>query len=110
MKYVYIAGPLTKGDRTLNVRNAMLVAIELIKHGYHPYCPHLSHFLQLLNPLPYETWMKLCLAWLVVCDALIRLPGESPGSDREEAFCRLNHIPIYYSVEEFLEAVRNEYQ
>ena len=31
----------------------------------------------------YETWMEYDLAWLGACEALLRLPGHSPGADRE---------------------------
>lgn len=105
MKYVHIAGPIAGGDRFRNVGEAMAVAAKLISYGYIVYCPHLCCFLHMIYPLPYETWMELSLAWLAKCDAMIRLPGESPGADREEEYCRRHGIPVFYSVEEFLEWV-----
>ena len=51
-----------------------------------------------LHTKGYEQWMKLDLAWLDKCDALLRLPGESPGSDREVDAAKERGIPVYYSV------------
>ncbi len=105
MKYVYVAGPISGGDQFVNVGRAITITTFLIKKGYHVYCPHLSCFLHMVNPLPYETWMQLSFAWLAKCDVMLRLEGESPGALREEEYCKLHGIPIYYSLEDFLKWV-----
>lgn len=83
MKYVYIAGPYTGGDVAVNVRRAMDAGDAVEAAGYVAHVPHLSHFRHLHYARPYEHWMRLDLAWLAKCDVLVRLPGESPGADRE---------------------------
>lgn len=101
---VYVAGPYTKGDVAVNVRNAILAGDALIAAGHEPFIPHLSHFQHLLCPRGYKTWMRLDLAWLRVCGALIRLIGESSGADQEVRDADRLGIPVYYSVEKFLAA------
>lgn len=98
MRRVYIAGPYTQGDTAINVRTALGAAQELLLAGWAPYVPHLTHFWHLVYPGPYEHWAALGIVWLEVADALVRLPGESPGADREVAFARDHGIPVYDSV------------
>lgn len=99
---VYVAGPYTGGDPAVNTRTAMLAGAALIEAGHYPFIPHLFHFLHLLSPQPYEVWTDQDFAWLPECGALIRLPGESRGSDAEVEVARKLGIPVYGSVEEFL--------
>ena len=96
---VYIAGPYSKGDVVVNVREAMLAWHKLRNCGFIPFCPHLNHFLHLLIPLEYEKWLLWDLEWLAVCDALLRLPGESPGADRECRAAKDLGIPVFDSIE-----------
>lgn len=95
---VYVAGPISIGDQAVNVRNAILAASELLRRGYAPYCPHLTHYWQTVRPHSYETWIALDFEWLPLCDLAVRLPGESKGADREVEFARKRHIPVYCSV------------
>ncbi len=99
---VYVAGPYTKGDVAANVRAAVNAAQELLDAGHIPFVPHLSHFWHLVHPNPYERWITFDLAWLEVCDALVRLPGESAGADQEERHAAKWGLPVYQGVEEFL--------
>lgn len=94
---VYVAAPYTQGDVALNVRAAVLAAETLRNAGHFPYVPHLSHFWHAMCPRGYEDWMELGLAYLITCHAMIRLPGDSPGSDREVAFARERGIPVFAS-------------
>lgn len=99
---VYVAGPYTKGDVVLNTRAAIEAGQTLLLAGHAPFVPHLTHFWHLMFPGPYEQWLELDLAWLEVCEALIRLPGESSGADGEVRRAIELKIPVYYSVGDFL--------
>lgn len=99
---VYVAGPYTKGDRSENVRRAMTATIELMDAGHEPFCPILSHFLDLFFPRPWGEWLRVDLAWVEVSEALVKLPGESVGADREAVRAETIGIPVYHSVEGFL--------
>ena len=56
----------------------------------------------MVHPEDYETWMKLDFIWVESCDALLRLPGESPGADREVKHAITLGIPVFYSMDELL--------
>ena len=97
---VYIASPYTLGDVEANVAKAIDAATELLDAGFVPYCPLLCHFWHMQRPRPYETWMALDMAWLEVCDCVLRLPGESAGADREVARAAELGKPVYYRASE----------
>lgn len=84
---VYIAGPYTSGDVAVNVRRAIEAATVIAEAGHTPFVPHLSHFWHLVSPHSYEFWLEQDMAWLPVCEALVRLEGESNGADGEVAWC-----------------------
>lgn len=98
MKRVYIAGPYTKGDVAVNVRNAILAASDLADRGFAPYVPHLTHFWHIVSPRPYEEWLRLDLEFLPICDAVLRLPGKSSGADAEVDEALRLSIPVYNSI------------
>ena len=108
---VYISGPISKptkkkGRYGKNIVPAMNMWAWLWSAGFTPYCPHLSY--QLSNhltkewgyELTHEEWMEQDLQWLALCDAMIRLPGESPGADMEEAYCKAHDIPVFTDIEQ----------
>ena len=95
---IYIAGPYSKGDVAINVKMAMKMANTLIDKGYSPICPHLSHFLHMQSPKPYETWLSVDDAQVLKCDALLRIPGESSGADKEVDLAIENEIPVFLQI------------
>lgn len=104
MKRIYVAGPYTHGDVAVNVRKAISMAHELARRGFAPYVPHLSHFWHLVYPRPYREWMALDRVWLVQCDAVLRLPGLSPGADEEVAVAAQLGMPVYTALQDLVEA------
>lgn len=99
---VYTAGPLTHPDpavRALNVAAAVAVGRVLVAAGLLPFVPH-----TMVEPFAddYEAAMRLCLAWVRRCDAVLRLPGASPGADREVALARELGLPVFASVDEVI--------
>lgn len=97
MKRIFVSGPYTKGDTQQNVKFSMDITNDLINLGFAPYCPHLTHFLHLNQFQPYEKWLEIDLEYLKICDAILRLPGESKGADLEVSFAVKNKIPVFYS-------------
>ncbi len=95
---IYIAGPYTKGDVALNVRNAIAAGNYVANLGHIPFIPHLSHFWHFLFPNEYEFWMKQDEAWLRECDAILRLTGESAGADHEMEIAQELGLVVYHSV------------
>lgn len=102
MKKVYIASPYTKGDIALNVKNSMDAATTLMDLGFAPFCPLLTHFLHIAHPRPYQDWVAWDNEWVVVCDALLRLPGDSRGADAEVQLAKQYHIPVFSSIRDLL--------
>ena len=96
---VFISGPYS-GNPVANTEAAMDAAHALMDLGFHPFCPHLSHFLEQYRSRPYEEWMRLDLEWVAQCDVLLRLPGESEGADREVAAAKSDGIRVFFSIEE----------
>ena len=97
---VYIASPYTKGDVAINVRKSFEVADILVSKGYLPYTPLSSHFWHMMFPYPYEFWLDFDLAWILRCDCVLRLSGESIGADKEVEFAKVHDIPVFYSIDE----------
>lgn len=101
---VYVAGPISLGDLYANLRSAIDAADQLLESGHAPFVPHLACVWNMIHPHGYEQWMALDREWLLQCNALLRLPGESAGADREVQTARLHDIPSFESVEAVLEA------
>jgi hypothetical protein len=97
---IFVSGPYTNGDVGRNVKSAMDATNELIERGYAPYCPHLTHFLHINNWQPYEKWLALDIQYLDICDALLRIPGESFGADKEVDFAVKKGIPVFFNIDQ----------
>ena len=102
MTRVYVAGPYSGGDTLANIARAVFHADWLLSLGYIPFVPHLTGFWHFYHPRKYEEWLAYDMAWLRMCDALLRIPGESPGADREVALAESLGIPVFYSVPELI--------
>lgn len=95
---VYVAGPITKGVYTANVRNGIDAARSLQKTGFVVLVPMLDFLMGLVHPdISYEEFLDFDFQWILRCDAIFRLPGISPGADREEEFAKANNIPVFTS-------------
>ena len=94
-KYVYIAGPITKGPRPANIHNALMAGNRIVEAGHVPFVPHLFELWDIVSPQPYEFWMTMDFCWLRKCDAVLRLPGESAGADRECCEADRLGLPVF---------------
>jgi hypothetical protein len=95
---IYVAGPYSKGDIAMNVRTAIHVGDYIAGLGHYPLIPHLTHFWHMVVPHPYEFWIKQDLVWLEMCDAILRISGESAGADRKIERAMALRLTIYNSV------------
>ena len=120
-KRVYIAGPISRGDLADNINQATAAFVALAKAGLAPLCPHWSAYSKpcqrfmrgggdvfciataMGNPeMNYADWMRISLAWVGVADAVLRLPGESLGSEMEVAEANRRGVPVFYAVEDVI--------
>lgn len=109
MRRVYVAGPIRRGDRPANIHAGIAAGEQLRAAGYAPFIPHLTELWAIVTGRgdgDPEDWFRYDNAFLDVCDALIRLPGPSQGSDLEVARARQRGIPVYTSAEAFIAAER----
>jgi hypothetical protein len=100
---VYVAGPMSKGNRYDNIHNGIVAGRELIRLGFAPLIPHLTHFVDPDDSLGWEAWLEVDEAWLVHADCVLLLPGESAGAERECEFAASLLIPVFSSITELLE-------
>jgi hypothetical protein len=98
---VYIAGPMTgSGNPYVNIRKALDAYEVLLDRGYAPYLPHLTAYVEAaIGGRDTSVWLSLDRAFLSVCDCLLRLPGESPGSDKEVEWMKELGRPVYESLD-----------
>lgn len=111
---IYVAGPIGADDdgRSARIAAAIDAGSHLLRLGHAPFVPHLwaaamyDDAITADALLGYEDWMAYDLAFLRVCDAVLRIPGESPGADREVQLARELGKHVYFSVEEIPNAAR----
>lgn len=101
---LYIAGPYAQGDVVLNIRTAIQAAELAITKGWTPFLPHLYHLWHLASPHPTNFWYELDMGWLPACEALLRLPGESAGADREAQVATQLRLPTFEGLDLLPEA------
>jgi len=105
LRYVYIAGPITKGSPFENVKRAILEGDSLVEHGFFPFVPHLTALWAMVaGDKTFEKWLVYDEAWLLKCDCVLRLEGESLGADREVEFAKKHGIPVFYSTSDLYAA------
>lgn len=121
---VYIAGPISRGDLMHNVNQATEAFVKLALAGLAPHCPHWFVYSKMCyrnNPLElgglpskvlceatvagndamtHDDWLGIDLAWVEMADAVLRLPGESVGADREVEHAKRVGIPVFESIEQ----------
>lgn len=98
-KRIYVAGPYSQGDVAQNVRAAYEAASALADLGFAPFVPHHTNFWHLLFPRPYDDWLELDFAFLLCCDAVLRLPGASEGADKEVTWAKSHGIPVFPDID-----------
>lgn len=94
MLKIYVAAPYSTGNQAHNVKAAIRMGDFLASHGFAPFIPHLTHFWDMMYPQAYAWWLSYDFEWLKCCGALIRMPGESSGADREVEFALNNGFAV----------------
>ena len=117
---IYVAGPISKGDMSTNIRTALETARKLWDMGYVPFVPQLSFFWHTIFPQDAEErvhvkrdgslnfWMAYDFEIIRRCEVLFRLPGQSTGADMEELKCLEWDIPIVRSLDEAKEWIAKQ--
>ncbi len=89
---IYLAGPIDGGGtRAANLALALDYAEYILEIGGIPYSPQLNGiFWNAFSPKPRDVWLQMDFDMILHCDALVRMPGESEGADKEFEFA-LSH-------------------
>ncbi len=111
---VYVAGPIGALDaaRPAKIKTAIDAGATLLRAGFAPFVPHLwaaamqDHEVSADALAHYEAWMDYDFAWLDASDVLVRLPGDSPGADREVERARQRGMAVYFGVDALLAVPR----
>jgi hypothetical protein len=90
------------------LRKAIAVGERLFKAGVHAHVPHLNFLWESQFSHRQEEWLDLDFTTLVRCDYVLRLRGESPGADREEELAGKLGIPVFHSVRDLLQAIKEK--
>lgn len=101
---VYVAGAFSgRNGREvhLNVERAEAAALEVLRHGGAPICPH-SLGRTMVGVLPEKVWLDAGLEMLRVCDAMLVCAGwqQSKGTLAEIAFAGENDIPYFFTIKD----------
>jgi hypothetical protein len=97
MSVVYVAGPLGTQDPFSNAGRAIKFADRMRAAGWTCIVPHLNSFWAAVCPgVPYEEWLRMDLELVTRCDLLVRLPGASPGADKEVEQAKAHGIPVQF--------------
>lgn len=98
---VYVAGPIGAKDdgRADRLKAGVDAGFRLLAAGLAPFVPHLwaaSGHGAADGEIGYEQFMDYDFAWLAQCHAVLRLPGQSPGADREVALASAMGMPVFH--------------
>jgi hypothetical protein len=102
---IYVAHPIGPSDegRAIRIKSAVDAGAQLLRAGLSPFVPGLwaaamaDHETTADELMDYEAWMAYDFEWLSTCAAVLRLPGDSPGADREVDAALNAGKPVFYS-------------
>jgi hypothetical protein len=110
---VYLACPISLGDKWKNFNQAARAQYDLMRGGCAVLNPAQSMFAGVydeedsphpspsghapFNSLKHQDWLDTDLPWVSVADAVLRLPGLSKGADREVEKAKSLGIPVFTS-------------
>lgn len=105
---VYIACPITAGNRNHNYYQSCEAERQLMLAGFSPQNPAHSMVLPFAwqPDFPHEMWLDCCFALIERVDAVLRLPGYSVGAAAECQYAMEKAIPVFYDLETLIEEMQ----
>jgi len=112
--FVYVAGPISKGNWDENMIQATKAFIMLVHAGLVPFIPHgTSQLVKDYVPADtmhgigadsYEFWLPYDFSFIRdVCHCVYRLPGESWGSEQEEDLSNSLLKPVFTDIDKLFD-------
>jgi hypothetical protein len=82
------------------VRTAVAAFDLLVKAGFAPFCPHLSHYAEEVHNvrLSHQTWIEVDVEWVESSEAVYRLRGASKGADMEVEHAEKCGVPVFHTL------------
>lgn len=105
---VYLAGPITQGNREHNFNQAADAHKALLAAGFAVLNPMLSMMLPGCWDIPHRTWLDSDLPWVECAEAVLRLPGASMGADEETEHAKEWSIPVFHDMASLVEHFNGE--
>lgn len=105
---VYLAGPITQGNRDHNFAQAADAHKALLAANFSVLNPMLSMKLPGCWDIPHRTWLDSDLPWVECAEAVLRLPGPSMGADEETEHARDWNIPVFHDIPALIEFFEGE--
>lgn len=105
-KLIYLAGPMALGNMADNIGQAWAAAERLRDAGFTPITPQDNFFGSIVGKRrSHAEWLDIDEPLVHVSAAVLRLPGESKGADREVEWATAAGIPVFHNVETLLFAM-----
>ena len=117
MKVVYLAGPIAKNcssdARKLNIQRGLDATERILREGFLVVSPFfLANFVvgKEINPPSKKEMYDYSMRMVSVCDILVMVGdcSNSIGASHEIGFAHGRNIPVFRSVDEFIEAARRQ--
>lgn len=116
--FVYVAGPISKGSWDGNMIQATRAFNMFVYGGLIPFVPHATSILnhvyvsEEITVAPtddYNFWLGYDFTYLRdVCHVMLRMPGESWGTDREEEYMISIDKPVFYHIHEIFDYAESQ--
>ena len=117
IRRIYVAGSITPYPSEhpvfgflSNIARGIRASLDLLLKGYSPFCPFLDFqywfFLRNDETITEKMIKELSMTWLEVCDAVLVLSKyrKSQGTLAEIAKARELKIPVFYSLDDLIDA------
>lgn len=102
-KIIYLAGPMALGNMADNIGRAWEAAERLRDAGFTPITPQDNFFGSIVGKRrSHAEWLDIDEPLVHVSVAVLRLPGESKGADKETKWANAARIPVYEDVERLI--------
>lgn len=67
----------------------------MVQDGLAPYVPHFDSFMFAGDTISWNAYLEWDFEWASLAEAMYRLPGKSPGADREIDMAYDLGIPVF---------------
>ena len=97
---IFLSGPIeSSSDIEKTLSDVSYTIQEILRRGHSVYAPHLFWYSNKNYPVDKYQYLANDLSWILVCDAVFRLPGKSDNADMEVAFAVRMDKKVFYHLD-----------